>query len=63
MITIHTNVDLSGLGVADGDKLLCYDRQHLDVNTVELIEAAPGARLSQSGEEPTHHLRTNMKKT
>ena len=33
---------LGHLGVPDGDELLGDDRQHLDVNAVELIKAAPG---------------------
>ena len=47
---------LRSLCVPDGDQLLSNDRQHLDVDTIELIKAAPGARLRQSGEETTHHL-------
>ena len=33
--------DLGLLGLHDGQQLLGNDRQHLDVDTVELIEAAP----------------------
>ena len=39
-----TNLGLFGLH--DGEQLLGYDREHLDVDAVELIEAAPGTRLS-----------------
>jgi hypothetical protein len=46
-------------GVYDGDELLCDDRQHLDVDSVELVKAAPSSRLSQTGEESTHHLQTS----
>ena len=52
------NVDLGSLGVANGDELLSDDGQHLDVDAVEFIEAAPGAGLSQTREEPPHHLQT-----
>ena len=44
------------LGPSDGDELLGDHGQHLDVDPVELIKTAPGARLSQPREEPTHHL-------
>lgn len=33
---------LGRLGVSDGDELLSDDGQHLDVDAIELIEAAPG---------------------
>lgn len=52
----QVRVYLGGLGVTYGDKLLSDDRQHLDVDAVELVEAAPGAGLSQSAEEAAHHL-------
>ena len=32
------------------------DRQNLDVGTIELVEAAPTARLSQAREELGQHL-------
>ena len=38
----------------NGSNLLCHDRQHLNVNTVELIEARPGACTGQSLEELAH---------
>ena len=44
------------LGVPDREQLLSDDRQHFNVDPVELVEAAPGTRLSKSGEETTHHL-------
>jgi hypothetical protein len=36
--------------------LLSDHRQHLDVNTVELVEARPRASLGQTREEAAHHL-------
>lgn len=48
---------LGSLSVADGDELLGDDRQHLDVDAVELVKAAPRPRLSQTTEEPPHHLK------
>lgn len=63
MITIHSFsvptqvcVYLSGLCITYGDELLSDHRQHLNVDAVELVKAAPGARLSQSAEEAAHHL-------
>ena len=32
-----------------------YDREHLDVDTVELVEAGPGARAGQALEELADH--------
>lgn len=54
-------VHLGGLSVPYGDELLGDHRQHLDVDTVELVKAAPGARLSQSAEEAAHHLQDGGK--
>ena len=50
---------LGGFRVADGDNLLSDDRQHFDVDSIELVEAAPAAGLRQPGEEATHHLHAN----
>lgn len=50
---------LGRLGVSDGDELLSDDGQHLDVDAIELIEAAPGTWLSQAAEERPHHLNIN----
>ena len=47
---------LHALSILNRDKLLRNDRQHLNVDTVELIKTTPGARLSQTGEESTHDL-------
>lgn len=52
----QVRVYLGGLGVSYGDELLSDHRQHLDVDAVELVKTAPGARLSQSAEEAAHHL-------
>lgn len=49
-------VYLGGLSVTYGDELLSDHRQHLNVDSVELVKTAPGARLSQSAEEAAHHL-------
>jgi len=56
---MQTSTDPVGLGVANGYELLRNDRQHLNVNAVELVKAAPRSRLSQTREEPSHHLHTN----
>jgi len=48
--------NLRRLGVPNCNQLLCDNRQNLNVDTIELIETTPGARLSQAGEETTHHL-------
>lgn len=64
MIEMHTctyNVkyicdDLGLFGLHDGEELLCNDRQHLNVDAIELIKAAPSSGLSQPREETTHHL-------
>ena len=54
MYTVRNDLGLFGLH--DGEKLLCNDRQHLNVNPIELIKAAPGSGLGQPREETTHHL-------
>jgi hypothetical protein len=43
--SIKTGLDLGG-----------YDREHLDRNTIELVEAAPSARLGETHENLTHRL-------
>ena len=48
--------DLGLLGLHDGQQLLSDDREHFNIDAVELIEAAPRPRLGQSREEATHHL-------
>ena len=48
--------DLGLLGLHDGQQLLSDDGEHLNIDTVELIKAAPRPRLGQSREEATHHL-------
>ena len=58
VIISESRGDLGSLGVADGDQLLSDDRQDFDVDTVEFVKAAPGARLRQTREEPPHHLHT-----
>jgi len=46
--------------LVDGDlyalDLLGNDREHFQLNAVELVEARPGARLCQTLEELTHRL-------
>ena len=49
--------------VPNGEQLLSDDRQHLDVDTIKLIEATPCTRLSQTREKPTHHLKITSKLT
>jgi hypothetical protein len=44
------------LRIPDGDELLGNHRQHLNVDSVELVEATPRSRLGQTGEEAAHHL-------
>lgn len=48
---------LCGFGVPNGNELLRDDRQNLDVDSIKLIEAAPGPRLCQTAEEAPHHLK------
>ena len=43
-------------GGQDGEDLLGYNRQHLNVNPVELVEAAPGSCLCEPTEHATHTL-------
>ena len=50
--------DLCLLGFHDGQQLLSNDREHFNVDAVELIEAAPRPRLGQPREETAHHLCT-----
>lgn len=38
-------------GTLDTQNLLCHDGQHLQLDTVELIKARPGARRSQTFKE------------
>lgn len=46
VMSIKVEIALSGCeGRKDGEDLLGHHRQHLDVDTVELIEAAPCSRL------------------
>jgi len=40
----------------NGQNLLRYGRQHAFFQTVELIEASPGAHLAESNEDATHSL-------
>jgi hypothetical protein len=40
----------------DGEQLLRDDREHLEVDAVELVEARPRPSLRQAGEELFHHL-------
>lgn len=54
MYTVRNDLGLFSLH--DGEKLLCNDRQHLNVDPIELIKAAPGSGLGQPREETTHHL-------
>lgn len=42
--------------ISDRDELLRNHRQNLNVDSVELVEAAPGAALSETGEESSHHF-------
>lgn len=51
------------LGVSDSNELLSDDWQHLDVDAIELVKAAPGTRLSQTAKECPHHLSTQMQYT
>ena len=44
--------------VPDGGELRRDDRQHRDVDAVELVEAAPRARLTQAREDLAHRLLT-----
>ena len=44
------------LGCLDAVQLLSDDGQYLHIDAVELIKAAPAARLGQAGEELAHHL-------
>ena len=36
--------------------LLCNHTQNFDINAVELVEASPGACLSEAAEKSGHHL-------
>jgi len=42
------------LGLPDVNQVLRDDRKHLDVNSVELVEASPGARLHETSEDTSH---------
>lgn len=44
------------LSVSDRDELLRDDRQHFDVDTVELVEATPSPGRREAGEETAHHF-------
>lgn len=48
--------NLGSFSIPDSDKLLSNDRQHLDVDSVELVKAAPGSWLGEPGEEFPHHF-------
>ena len=48
--------DLGEERLPDGEQLLRDDREHLDVDPVELVEARPAARLRHAREELAHHL-------
>lgn len=48
---------LCGFGVPNGDELLGNDGQDLNVNSIELVKAAPGPGLRQAAEEAPHHLK------
>ena len=57
----HTLLDVArgrfgGQRVYDGQDLLGHDGQHLDIDAVELVEAAPGARLGQAWKVAAHGL-------
>jgi len=43
--------------------LLCYDRQHFQLNTVELVETRPRTGLSQTLEELAHRLEVEAVRT
>ena len=47
---------LLGESVGDGEHLHGHHRDHLDFNTVELVEAAPRARLHEAGENAADRL-------
>ena len=49
-------------GVPDGIELRGDDRQHGDIDTVELIEASPGTALAQTGEDLTDGLENKVRK-
>ena len=51
---LHVPLDTTLDGDLDTLDLLGHHRQHFQLNTVELIEARPGARLSKSLEELAH---------
>lgn len=40
--------------ILDGEELLSYHTEHLDVNPIELIKAGPGARLGQTSKKLAH---------
>ena len=44
------------LSVSYRDQLLGDDGEHLDIDAIEFVEAAPGTGCRQSREEPAHHL-------
>eukprot|EP00955_Chlamydomonas_euryale_P036898 350585-Chlamydomonas_euryale.AAC.2 len=46
--------------VLDREQLLRDDRQHLDVDAVELVKARPRAALRQTTEELAHELRPGV---
>ena len=46
MHSIGGAADLSSFSIVDGEDLLSYHREHLNIDTVELIKAAPRPRLS-----------------
>eukprot|EP00960_Hanusia_phi_P026267 746159-Hanusia_phi.AAC.1 len=51
----HKPLELVHDGLVDGEQLLGDDREHFDVDAVELIEASPGSRHGESLEELPHH--------
>mmetsp|Transcript_109650 Transcript_109650/g.266590 ORF Transcript_109650/g.266590 Transcript_109650/m.266590 type:complete len:318 (+) Transcript_109650:949-1902(+) len=72
----HTRVDLDLLAeanihglllvverVLDGTKLGRHHGEHLDVDAVELVEAAPRACLTQSLEDLSHSLEIHLRRT
>ena len=51
----HEALQLVDDGLIDGEQLLGDDRQHLNVDAVELVEAGPRAAHGQSLEKLAHH--------